>query len=121
MIKKQKKSSDEAALARTEGGAATDPTPEPVQNKPVREPVPPPAPKEEVPESVPDKVEAPPPPAVVDDGKPKVPFKVFAVSCGIKWDQMAGFKSHVKRMKLGPLSILEWREAMADFQKRPVG
>lgn len=120
MIKKQKKSSDEAALPRTEGGAATDPTPEPVQSKPVREPVPPPAPKEEVPESVPDKVEAPPP-AVVDDGKPKVPFKVFAVSCGIKWDQMAGFKSHAKRMKLGPLSILEWREALADFQKRPVG
>ena len=62
-----------------------------------------------------EEAEAPP-----DDGKPKVELRVFIASGGIRWDQMAGFKSYAKRNKMGPLSIPEWREAFNAFMKRPV-
>lgn len=54
------------------------------------------------------------------DGRPKVSLKVFIASGGIRWDQMAGFKSYALRQKMGPLSIPEWREAYNQFSKRPV-
>lgn len=57
----------------------------------------------------------------VDDGKPRVALRVFIASGGKKWDQMAGFKSYAKRLKMGPLSIPEWREAFDTFMNRPVG
>ena len=57
----------------------------------------------------------------VDDGKPRVALRVFIASGGKRWDQMAGFKSYAIRLKLGPLSISEWREAFNDFMNRPVG
>jgi len=53
------------------------------------------------------------------DGRPKVSLKVFIASGGIRWDQMAGFKSYALRQKMGPLSIPEWREAYNQFSKRP--
>jgi hypothetical protein len=55
-----------------------------------------------------------------DDGRPKVSLRVFIASGGMRWDQMAGFKSYAMRNKMGPLSIPEWREAFNAFQKRPV-
>lgn len=55
-----------------------------------------------------------------DDGLPKVALKVFIASGGIRWDQMAGFKSYATRLKMGPLSIPQWREAFNKFTKRPV-
>ena len=64
--------------------------------------------------------EASPPVLVEGDGKPKVKLSVFIASGGIRWDQMAGFKSHAQRQKMGPLSIPEWREAFNSFMKRPV-
>lgn len=114
---KKKRTEGDAALPRTEGGAA-EPAPGEVSTEPVA--VTPPLPgKEEVPEK--QKKNPPPPQAVVQPEPARVPLRVFLVCCGIKWDQMAGFKSYAKRLKLGPLSILEWRQALADFQKRPVG
>jgi hypothetical protein len=55
-----------------------------------------------------------------DDGRPKVALRVFIASGGTRWDQMAGFKSYATRLKMGPLSIPEWREAFNKFMKRPV-
>lgn len=55
-----------------------------------------------------------------DDGRPKVALRVFLASGGIRWDQMAGFKSYAMRNKMGPLSIPEWRAAFNEFMKRPV-
>jgi hypothetical protein len=120
MITKKRKH-EEAALPSTEGNAANEnPTLDEVKKEDVQEvspfATPPPLPEKAVPEL---KADPPPPQPVVE--KPMVPFKVFVASCGVKWDQMAGFKSFVKRTKLGPLTIAQWREAFADFQKRPVG
>jgi hypothetical protein len=54
------------------------------------------------------------------DGLPKVALRVFIASGGIRWDQMAGFKYYATRLKMGPLSIPEWRAAFNKFMKRPV-
>lgn len=59
-------------------------------------------------------------PLPVPEVKPKVPLKVFIASSGVRWDQMAGFKSFAKRHGMGPLTILEWRDAFDTFMKRPV-
>lgn len=59
-------------------------------------------------------------PVMEDDGRPKVELRVFIASGGIRWDQMAGFKSYAKRNRMGPLSIPEWRKAFKEFMKRPV-
>lgn len=64
--------------------------------------------------------ELPEPEIVKDDGRPKVALRIFIASGGIRWDQMAGFKSYALRNKMGPLSIPEWREAFNAFTKRPV-
>lgn len=118
---RKKRFEDDAALPRTEGGAA-DPVTEEAKAEPAAEVVPPPLPVKEVPEK-PKEAEppAPSPQPVAEAVATAVPLRVFLVCCGIKWDQMAGFKAHAKRLKLGPMSILEWRAAFADFQKRPVG
>lgn len=68
----------------------------------------------EVEEAVPTPVSS------VPEMKPKVPLRVFIASSGIRWDQMAGFRSFAKRHKMGPLTIPEWREEFAAFMKRPV-
>lgn len=49
-----------------------------------------------------------------------VAFRVFEQVAGMKWDQLAGFKSHVKRTNLGPMSIEEWHLAYAKFMGKPV-
>lgn len=85
-------------------GEANDPP----SSKPQQEPK-----AEEKPET--KEAEAP-----EDDGRPKVELRVFIASGGIRWDQMAGFKSYAKRNKMGPRSIPEWRKALDAFMKRPV-
>jgi len=50
---------------------------------------------------------------------PKIRLKVFERVCGLKWDQFAGFKQHAKSRKLGPMTVPEWRETLALFQKKP--
>ena len=55
-----------------------------------------------------------------EDDKPKVDLRVFSQVSGKKWDQMAGFQSWAKRMKLGPRSIPEWRETFKKFMNTPV-
>jgi hypothetical protein len=54
------------------------------------------------------------------DGKPKVTLAVFLAAGSAKWDQMAGFKSYAKRMKLGPKTIKQWREAHKAFMTAPM-
>lgn len=51
---------------------------------------------------------------------PKVALRVFIASGGIRWDQMAGFKSYAQRTKMGPMSIPDWRKAFTEFMQRPV-
>ena len=69
----------------------------------------------------PEEPEEPEKPIVPEgDGRPKVALRVFIASGGLRWDQMAGFKSYAIRSKMGPLSIPEWREAFNAFMKRPV-
>lgn len=68
----------------------------------------------------PKKKKPPKPEFNKDDGRPKVALRIFIASGGIRWDQMAGFKSYALRNKMGPLSIPEWREAFNEFMKREV-
>lgn len=74
----------------------------------------------------PPKVEAKPDPTTEVDPKPEgrvlqsVPLDIFIATYGARFDQVAGFKSYVRRMKMGPRTIPEWKEAMAAFQNRPV-
>jgi hypothetical protein len=49
-----------------------------------------------------------------------VHLRVFAQVGGLKWDQLAGFKHHAKRNKLGPMTVQKWREAFAEFMGKPV-
>lgn len=66
------------------------------------------------------EVKLPEPEVIKDDGRPKVPLRIFIASGGIRWDQMAGFKSYATRNKMGPLSIPEWRKAFNAFMNRAV-
>lgn len=58
--------------------------------------------------------------AMAEPSKPKVPLRVFSRISGYKWDQMAGFESHAKRLKMGPMTVPEWHEALKEFMQRPV-
>ena len=49
-----------------------------------------------------------------------IPLRVFLSLLGKRWDQYAGFAHHAKKQKMGPRSVQEWRQAMADFHNRPV-
>jgi len=48
-------------------------------------------------------------------------LRVFATIAGPKWDQMAGFVSHARRLKLGPLTMEDWQSEFKKFQEKPVG
>jgi len=51
---------------------------------------------------------------------PEVQLKVFIATGGLRWDQMAGFKAHAKRMGLKSMTIQKWREAFQAFMNTPV-
>jgi len=53
--------------------------------------------------------------------KPLVRLEVFLKVAGPKWDQLAGFKLHAKKNKLGPMTIPEWRLALQQFMGKPTG
>lgn len=97
----------------TASSKADEVKPEVAAEKPAKLPAPAKAPAVEAKPAAPKE-------APKDDGKPKVALRVFIASGGIRWDQMAGFKSYATRLKMGPLSIPEWREAFNKFMKRPV-
>lgn len=46
-------------------------------------------------------------------------FEVWARLSGKRFDQLAGFRNWVKRQKIGPLTVLGWREAFQKFQNTP--
>ena len=48
-------------------------------------------------------------------------LRVFATIAGPKWDQMAGFCSHARSQKLGPLTMEDWQAEFQKFQRKPVG
>jgi hypothetical protein len=48
-------------------------------------------------------------------------LRVFATIAGPKWDQMAGFVSHARSRKLGPLTMEDWQAEFKKFQEKPVG
>ena len=48
-------------------------------------------------------------------------LRVFATIAGPKWDQMAGFCSHARSQKLGPLTMEDWQAEFEKFQRKPVG
>lgn len=50
-----------------------------------------------------------------------IPLRVFATLAGPKWDQMAGFVSHARRLKLGPMTIEAWHVEFKKFQEKPIG
>lgn len=50
-----------------------------------------------------------------------IPLRVFATLAGPKWDQMAGFVSHARRQKLGPMTIAAWHIEFKKFQGKPIG
>ena len=62
----------------------------------------------------------PPPESKPVQKKAVVPYRVYEKVSGKKWDQLAGFKSHVKRKKLRPMSVKEWHEAYAKFMGQTV-
>jgi hypothetical protein len=49
-----------------------------------------------------------------------IPLRVFAASCGIRWDQMAGFWAHAKAANLESLTMEAWRREFEKFQNRPM-
>lgn len=48
-----------------------------------------------------------------------VSYEVWARLSGRRFDQLAGFRNHVKREKIGPLTVLGWREAFQKFMSTP--
>lgn len=67
-----------------------------------------------------------PPAAVPPAPEPEKPvaratvnFEVWARLSGMRFDQLAGFRNHVKRQKLGPMTVLEWRAAFQKFLETP--
>jgi hypothetical protein len=50
-----------------------------------------------------------------------VALRVYITLCGQKWDQMAGFVSHARRLALGPMTVEAWRAEYQKFQSKPVG
>jgi hypothetical protein len=48
-----------------------------------------------------------------------VSFEVWTRLSGKRFDQLAGFRNHVKRGGLGPLTVLGWREAFQKFMATP--
>jgi len=71
---------------------------------------PPPEPK-----SAPPPAPAPSPERVL----PRVDLRVWAISSGIKPDQLAGFVRYAIKNNLGRMTIPEWREALEAFRNRP--
>ena len=49
-----------------------------------------------------------------------IALRVWLTLVPEKWDQLAGFRSHAKRLALGPLTVNEWREEFNAFLNRPV-
>jgi hypothetical protein len=90
------------------------------------EPDPPPAeletaPADVVPESSPESK----PPEEKKDEPParaldRVTLEVYCSASGLKWDQIAGFKSWAKRQKLARLTMPEWKAKHDEFVVRPV-
>lgn len=67
------------------------------------------------------KKEEPKPPKAA---KPKVApggvrLEVFLRLAGRKPDQLAGFGSHARREKLGPMPMASWLKELADFDRKP--
>jgi len=58
---------------------------------------------------------------VVAPIKEYLALRVFATIAGPKWDQMAGFVSHARSKKLGPLTMEDWQAEFKKFQEKPVG
>jgi len=61
----------------------------------------------------------PPPEAAKPMPRSTVSFEVWARLSGKRFDQLAGFRNYVKRGKLGPLTVLGWREAFQKFMNTP--
>lgn len=59
-------------------------------------------------------------PASQNQSLPMVKLRIFVASSGNKPDQMAGFEAFAKALKLGPMTIPQWREEMDKFLKRPM-
>ena len=60
-------------------------------------------------------------PVEVLTAKPLVSVQVFSQVCGVKPDQLAGFNYYVKRKKLGPFTIEDWKKQFQTFKDRPMG
>jgi hypothetical protein len=52
--------------------------------------------------------------------KPIVPLRVFLTVCGMKWDQIAGFKYYAEKNKLGPFTVEHWRIEFENFWNKPI-
>lgn len=51
---------------------------------------------------------------------PKIPFKVFSQIAGIKWDQLAGFFSYMKRKGVEKATVVEWKALYEEYKVKPV-
>ena len=76
------------------------------------------------PEAPADSVEepaaaSPSPEAAKPVPRATVSFEVWARLSGKRFDQLAGFRNFVKRGKIGPLTVLGWREAFQKFLSTP--
>lgn len=85
-----------------------------------------PEPKAEVEPTAPVEAVAPPPQAPPQAPKHEPPptrvkLEVWCRLSGIKWDKLAGFKYLIRKAKLGPLTVPQWWEEWAKYQRRPVG
>lgn len=63
---------------------------------------------------------AAPLPAVLFPEKPYVGLDVYLAICGLKPDQMAGFRHYARAKNLDLYTIDEWKAAYAAFMNRPV-
>jgi hypothetical protein len=61
------------------------------------------------------------PTPAVENSAPRVTvnFDVWSRLSGKRFDQLAGFRNHVKRTGLGPLTVLGWRDAFQKFMATP--
>lgn len=57
--------------------------------------------------------------AIAVEALPEIDIATFCAIAGIKWDQLAGFRSYAQRVGLIARSVPAWREAFQNFMARP--
>lgn len=59
-------------------------------------------------------------PSIIEGDSGLVSLEVFISSCGLKFDQTAGFKHFAKQSKLHRMSVKDWHSKLQQFLTKEV-